>query len=293
MKLSCLIHGRRLSERAAAGMELSPSDPLYGHLENCKHCTELAQELAATADRIRTLRSNVIAAPGFQDRVWADIQTRLTANRRQGRGRNVAVALAAASCVLAVIALWPRGNRTDATPQRVAFMNEASVGASRVVGNVDVESVGTHRKTPAAVSIPKIDTSVNRRLASIPAHGVRNSSNPRRPRRALKPTVGQSLAGTRSAKSPATSTTGSRIQWAAWGAWYESVGDYQTAMDAYGRALDERPDTGIALRAGQAAEQAGNLQQAVDYLSQALTDDSNPPSIQKGTSLWNSDHISA
>ena len=81
------------------------------------------------------------------------------------------------------------------------------------------------------------------------------------------------------------------MAWARWGAWYEANGDYSGAASAYGRAFAEKPDPDMAFAAGQAAENAGDVSQAVLYYTQLLKRPSDrKPLPEKGTSLWNPEH---
>jgi hypothetical protein len=82
-------------------------------------------------------------------------------------------------------------------------------------------------------------------------------------------------------------------QWQAWGVYYESQGDYQRAATAYGNAYAEQPDTATGFAAGQAAESAGDVTQALVYYTQILKSASEKREPQKGTLLWSLENISA
>ena len=83
-------------------------------------------------------------------------------------------------------------------------------------------------------------------------------------------------------------------QWARWASYYETHGDYTHAADAYARAYSTLPTEGTAFAAGQAAENAGDVSQAILYYSQILRQSlKQKPQTEKGTFLWNSEHDAA
>ena len=77
--------------------------------------------------------------------------------------------------------------------------------------------------------------------------------------------------------------------WSEWGRWFEALGDYPRAAEAFKQAYAEQRNPVIAYEAGMDSERAGDITQALGYYALVLsTTTERPPqspSHQKGTEL--------
>jgi tetratricopeptide (TPR) repeat protein len=166
-------------------------------------------------------------------------------------------------------------------PARIANLVPDSKGENSI--NAHPPSMGTgisikrkYEEHPKALMARKTDTGAKR------AHHKKKRNAPDFLRKR-----------TRLAVIPHTRPLSPVRQWLTRGAWYESYGDYAQASDAYKQAFKYEPDPGIAFVAGRAAESADNVEDAVEFYANILSNHpsypSGQPSPEKGTNPWNED----
>jgi len=274
----CEWRQRALARYAAQARSLPADSALANHLARCERCRRVWDDLR----RIAFDLSRTLSAPSPSPTFMADVRERVAAARVPER-RPLPLALSAAAlCLLILVGVWwirPGPVVHNSPVERVARQPDRSAQQAAAQASVSNSKRRRPQERTAAVAPRPLRQAARR-------HAARIARAPRPPRRIIAHAPPESHA-----KRPARNQ---RPSWIAWGAWFESWGDYRRAAAAYGRAFEQRPDPDTAFAAGRAAECAGDVAQALDYYSRLLdraAGAKSPP--EKGTHLWNDTFIAA
>ena len=278
MKVFCRFR-RRALERSAATLESFDSQsPLGRHLNRCPGCRTYFEDLRMLATALQANRQEQ-ESNGFEDRVWSRIEARQKASvtaslLRQGVSLQAVLALGAAALLVVSVVGWIRFQ-----PKGPTIM--AGIPPDQKTVNAEKESTS---KTSPVPNKKRMSTPIKLRLTHQPDQPVRHKRrrNPA-PDFLRKPSRIALIAPHIRPISPAR-------QWLSKGAWYEACGDYAQASSAYKQAFRYEPDPGIAFIAGRAAESADNVEDAVEFYANILSNHpSGPPAPEKGIIPWNED----
>jgi hypothetical protein len=311
MSLLCRWKRRVLEQAALAEDDRLHPPALKAHLDRCASCRRYWQELRALSWELSALSEPLPASDRFSELIWARIAADPVSTKRL---LPFAPILAVAAVLILGFLLWSRNHLSS--PNGVVKgegAQVASTSASKTLSGgpgkqnslvseehrgadhsskqsmasraplVERDATSTHsRRRVAAIAPPKYRAPL-RRKTSTRTYARRYRRHRDRAallaKRQTKPSGSQRIASV----PPRPKWE----QWSQWGAFYASHGDYQRAATAYASAYAERPDPELALAAGQAAENAGDVTQALAYYSRILNRPSAKKSPEKGTSLWN------
>lgn len=314
MSLLCRWRQRALEQAALSGSAL-PHDPaLQQHLSGCASCRRYWNELRVLSAELAALSEPLPSGEGFAESAWARFCAARTSPKPPLR---LAFVLTAAVAVILGLFLWnqvrylasgerPNGNtgQVASTPPASVSPGEKEKAHARVAEGSQGKGVRPStglphtKRSPSASKIALSSTQAwrkwaaitqpKRRLALRQKAGLRTYARRYRhqrhrvafvPKRSTHPSSPQ-----RRMMAPARPKW---QQWSQWGDYYASQGDYERAATAYGSAYAERPDPQLALAAGQAAENAGDVTRALSYYTRILNQPSAKKPPEKGSSLWN------
>lgn len=303
MNLLCLWRQRTLAKAAVSEGSLAEHPRLKEHLRRCAACRRCWQDLQSLTGELASIAEPLPSGDGMTNAVWARIALAPIPARRGGRLVPVAVAVA---CTAFGFVLWNRLANAPATTARLMAAEQAGKAVSEKVA-IDTAiktTVSETQKTPVKTENP------GKRITSATADKKRVVQNVQARKRRWKRTEIRRMAQrshrpevrvVRKQRSrhlqhrtkQVATVLPTPVRWQAWGVYYESQGDYERAAAAYGKAYAEQPDPATAFAAGQAAESAGDVTQALVYYSQLLKSSSEKKEPQKGTLLWSHENTSA
>jgi tetratricopeptide (TPR) repeat protein len=235
MRLVCWWKARQLAREVLLG-----AIPM-GHAASCPSCLRERARLAALVGALPHELAVPPPSSSFEDRVWSRLATSVEAKRRRLRPL--------ALCAVAVVgacAAWVVFRPTAAPPPEQVVRNHAAPDS-------------------AAVSIPSVIKTPDPQVAK--AESNRSAKQVRTHHR-----VATRFAKANPKKQVATpqQVAAKKAGWTDWAAYYEQIGYYGEASDAYAQAYKERQDPSLAYAAGCTAENAGDIPQALTYYAELL-----------------------
>jgi hypothetical protein len=254
-RLTCALASRALARQAALGRPPGCRSWLGAHLAACDRCRQTWVEFGRLTDGLTEL----IAAPRPPDRFTAAVVERMV--RPQHRPGLVAPVLSAAVAVTLLVVAYQRLRPAAPSAASSHRLVAAELRSPTVIDPED-------RSNPIASVVVKPPPKRRAPLVNNRAAGRHRPWRParrnwtRRPAGIVRP---RSRPGSRGAPRPPTPE-----QWTLYAALADSAGRPRDAAGAYGRAFAATGDPGLGLAAGQAAESAGDMGDAVDYYARLL-----------------------
>ena len=288
MSLLCRWRQHHFAQDIIAGETVSSA--LSQHLAQCAACHHAYSRMQRLHQELAQSILFPAASEGFTDAVRAKILARTQTPQRSNLPKTALALSGAAVLLLCVILLrsenWRTKPEISVMPAVVApkpekphpTQNFALVFPSKKT----VRLTGTAEKSPLVPHRNRLRTVRRSRIAFAPPHRSRRTvAFHEKPKRlaALAPLLSPEIRSQ---------------QWAQWANVCENRGDFSRAADAYAHAYNTLPTEGTAFSAGQAAENAGDVSQAVLYYSQILRQPlKQKPQTEKGTFRWNSERDAA
>ncbi|HLK60256.1 MAG TPA: hypothetical protein VKU00_27080 [Chthonomonadaceae bacterium] len=269
MKLLCLWNERHLSRLAVAGRTLPEGSRLADHIRHCPDCRRMWQEFsllttalpAALADPLPMPRCSLPTLPA-----------------RHTRRPVLRMSLATLAVSGLLLATWI-GATYGVRPK----------GSGHPSAVVKVFGTPTPSPLAQAAAVQKGDPARPQPNAEKHSHAAPPCDCPP----AESETALPKLATLEDAPIPRASTSNevpeaiSAEDWGKLGTLYAVNGDYADAADAYGRAYEAQPDPDLALAAGQSAESAGEVNEALAYYLHALETSTEPQLYPEEDEQWN------
>lgn len=304
MKPACAYAQRKLSHLAVLNLRPDPGSWLERHVCTCRTCCTAMEEFQAVLVRlvdVGTYARCEVLPRHPQCAVQAPClppTASLCATRSQVLrprfGTFTASFVLAGLALVLVLALW----RTPYTRWRV----DAGLSVAEQAGGIDgapspvvVQTSPQPSRISAASLQAAVSSSPQRAARRAGTKGRQRHRHRVRPRTwtclrfAATGSVVQPAPQIRFGRSVSACYSGSRPfgyacatgdEWLRWGACYEQAGDYTLARWAYEQAYASSPHPEVALKAGQAAETAGDVPGAIAMYVRALTG----PRIDEDTS---------
>jgi hypothetical protein len=303
MSLLCVWRQRKLAEVAAQRETLTANPGLREHLKQCASCRRFWEDLRNLTGELSALEEPLPAGDRFADAVWDRLTTPVARTRRVSVWLPVT---AVAACALVGVVVWriyPFRQHEKMIMQTTVPANQIPVNQHIAKPSVPVQPTPEKRlQTVSTKRSPSPSEGSGVRSTSSHRIGKRNRGEGHQKRIALRrywlvqKRYAERKKRVREQEKQKRVATVNRPptpeQWKAWGAYYEAQGDYQRASAAYGQAYAARPDTETGLAAGQAAESAGDVAQALSYYTQLLNRPTGKKPPEKGTRLWNHEDTS-
>ena len=267
MKLRCLWHERSLARLALEGNPLPPGSRLQRHLTQCPDCRRAWDEFALLTAELPSTLADSLPAPSF---VLPPLPMRAAGSPEL---RLTFPALALSGMLLAAVA----GGRFLQRP--------AGPGASP--DSTSPPPASAFAGLPGKAGARK-NTSLPAKPASVAQNDTPHYPASHAAETAMPAPVSVSFEYASLARADtAPQETVPPEAWGGLGAWYAAQGDYACAADAYARAYQEQPDPDFAMAAGQSAESAGGVNDALDYYLQALKMSTEQQSYPEEDETWN------
>lgn len=295
MKLLCWWRQRALARAAVGADALSGSLPLQEHLQRCPACQQFWQELRHLSAELGGLAEPLYVTEGFTDAIRHRIAA-TPVSQKSTPVVSVSLALTAA-CVLFGLIYW--NNRTaqeSAAPCRVAANQPSGTVPNAMLprGKVSRSKSSNRKSSPKSserTNPAVVPAALPKRNLPQPYWLLRNerariARRYRKHHRDLIASHPKPRSHGAVKQVARVSALPKWVQWTRWGAYYESHGDYQRAAAAYGTAYAERPEPDLALAAGSAAENAGDVAEALSYYCRVLNQSSEKQQPQKGKETW-------
>jgi hypothetical protein len=257
MSLFCLLRQRALARHAALSLPLDSRSALAKHVARCATCRAYESDLRRlTADLPNALPRPTPSAD-FSEQTWQRWQARERARRSSFPALHLLGAAGGAACL--GMFWWNRPPSPAAVPTVVSRSQLPRIQSAALPATLPAQLV--QARTSVRKPAPK---------RAVPKRRVREPDR----RLYLHVRRQRTLQLARQPAPPQRAAPGAavppRINWAAWGAWYDAQGAYHEAAAAYGRAYAEQPTPLLALAAGQAAENAGDMTLALTYYTKSL-----------------------
>lgn len=315
MSLLCWWKQRGLANAVVSSDTLDNYPHLQKHLQCCPECRSFWNEVRQLSRELNGLVEPLPAPDGFASAVWARVTTH-PAPRRRSVGVLAPVA-ALSFCAALGLVFVPR------TPPQPAELPAPAATGQRILPRKAPQVADVKKGTPpnpknSSVELKGRSAAGKNRLSGLqldtqPVKAGFASGSPVLQGRAILPQPRWLLkkdrplfarrdrkqrmrvAQVKEAFTPkaapkqqgvSRSTPPKWAQWTRWGMWYEAQGDYRRAAAAYGSAYAENSDPDLAFAAGQAAESAGDVTEALTYYTQILNCSQEKNDSQKGTDTW-------
>jgi hypothetical protein len=259
----CAFYQRLLARCAVLGETPRPASRLAVHLARCAGCRAAWEDLRALAASLPQAIALPTASRDFTAGVW----NRIGVNAR--RARVGAAVLSVAAFTLLAALCGPRGHEARAPAAAPGAPVRVAAGASGI-GPV------TPAAQPPSTIRPAHDVPGRIHLRQTPQRvAFRTTTRPpvHRQRGERRGSAGNGLP------HPELDAGG----WAEIGARAESSGDLRLAAAAYRRAYDDTMDPALGLAAGRAAEEGGDVAEAVGYYAALLRSPSPAAGLPGGT----------
>ncbi|GEM_PF-5115959 len=261
------------------------------HIVQCADCRRAYNELVRLKEELTQGFAIPAVSEQFAQGIFEQIEARIVVPKRRTRLGNV-LAVGGCAAVLLCVVFWQQSRQNPSAEPSVLAGNSPAQRSTSTIQKKErliVPKVAVERSPIASQvkSKPKITTRVVRKKRRV----YLASHSTRKPSRRSRSLAWQPQIEPRAAiLSPEMRSQ----RWTQWASYYENHGDYSRAADAYAQAYDAVPTESTAFCAGQAAENAGDVSQAVLYYSQILRQPlKQKPQPEKGTRLWNSAHDAA
>ena len=283
----CHLRQRALSRLAVLGEDTSHSLWLAGHVRKCESCGVAWTEYRRLTEALSSAELQTpMVSQDVAERVWNRVSV---APRLSTWSRGVLAVCGTALFAVAVI-----------TPFVLRTLS-----ATAVDNGITTPATGRGPQNPGPVIAKRLQSpqTPDRVIQKKPQRVVDVDSGNNRQRHKIRPLIRARVvyaSATKRSPEPAHPVAAKSFSvpdtttWLTWAQAYEAQGEYEYAAKAYAYVAERSPDPGLAYQAGRASEYAGDTLQAVEYYARALKSArSERPQHEKGTSLWNYDHISA
>lgn len=291
MRLFCRWRQARLAREICANQSaLSPS-ALSRHLVQCADCRCAREEMVRLNEELAQGFAIPLASEQFAQDIFEKIEARAVLPKRRVSLENVFLVGGCAAILLCIV-LWRQSQQNpDIAPSLLAANSPVQRPTSTMPkkGRLSLSKIAVERSPISTQAEPKPKNVARIVRKKRKLHFASHST--RKPYRRYRSLAWQPQIQPRTAiLSPEMRS----VRWTQWANFYENHGDYAQAANAYARAYNAVPTESTAFCAGQAAENAGDVSQAVLYYSQILRQPlKQKPQPEKGTRIWNSAHDAA